>query len=63
MRYEKLDDLPGHIKTILPGDYHQYYMDIFNNAYSDYQNDIIAHKIAITAVEFSYLREKEDKKT
>ncbi|MDD3013843.1 MAG: ChaB family protein [Candidatus Gastranaerophilales bacterium] len=60
MRYERLDDLPGHIKTILPDDYQEYYMDIFNNAYNDYQNEIIAHKIAIAAIEFSYPRNKGD---
>ena len=58
MHYEKLDDLPCHIKTILPVDSQEYYMNIFNNAYIDYQNDIIAHKIAIAAVEFSYTERK-----
>jgi len=58
MRYEKLDDLPGHIKTILPCDCQEYYMDVFNNAYDDYHNDTIAHKIAIAAIEFSYPKEK-----
>jgi cation transport regulator ChaB len=58
MRYEKLDELPDHIKAILPENCQEYYMDIYNNAYDDYQNEIIAHKIAIAAVEFSYLREK-----
>jgi|GEM_PF-3397978 len=54
MHYENLDDLPIHIKTILPDEYQEFYMNIFNNAYNDYQNDIIAHKIALAAIEFSY---------
>jgi len=63
MRYERLDDLPCHIKTILPYDCQEYYMDIFNNAYDDYQNDVIAHKIAIATIEFSYPEEKGGQKT
>lgn len=58
MRYERLDDLPDHIKTVLPDDYQKYYMDIFNDAFSDYENEIIAHKIAIAAIEFSYPKEE-----
>lgn len=53
MRFERLDDLPQHIKMILPDDVHEYYMNKYNDAYDDYQNEVIAHKIAIAAVEFT----------
>jgi cation transport regulator ChaB len=58
MRFERLDDLPDHIKTILPNDCHEYYMNMYNDAFDDYQNDIIAHKIALAAIEFSYPKER-----
>jgi len=62
MYFESIENLPGHIRLILPENWQRLYQHTFNTAYKDYRNDVLAHKIAWGIIEKAYPKHHRRKK-
>ncbi len=58
MHFQDKKDLPEHIKRSLPEDIQELYKNTYNDAFDDYENDILAHKVAWASVEQAYPKDK-----
>lgn len=57
MYFETLENLPDHIRIILPKNCQNLYKTKYNESFNDYRNDVLAHKVAWSLIEKIYPRE------
>lgn len=63
MPYQEIDDLPDRIKDNLPKHAQKIFLKAFNNAFDHYDNDeVIANKVAWSAVKKEYQKDKRSGK-
>jgi len=60
MPYKSINGLPKSVKDNLPKKAQEIYMKAFNNADEQYKDEVIAHKVAWSAVKREY-KKKDDK--
>jgi cation transport regulator len=54
MPYKKTDKLPKNIKSILPIKAQEIYLKVLNNALEEYKDEVVACKVAWSAVKRGY---------
>ena len=60
MPYDNVNDLPDNVKSHLPLKAQEIFMEAFNNAFKQYNDDVTAFKVAWSAVKKKY--EKKNNK-
>ena len=54
MPYSNIKDLPDRVRNNLPKHAQEIYMEAFNNAFKQYNDEVITHKVAWSAVKRKY---------